>query len=155
MAETRADREARQQRAVALGRGPALVRLSSEDLGVDLALEADGSDLLLVEGGDALAQDLEVALTTGLGADPFDQSFGFDGIPALAEETDPILQRERIRIAIVRVLQRDPRITALRSVELVEPDAGAKAERRQRFVATFQVLDGSTSSLALATGAGR
>lgn len=155
MAETRAEREANQQRAVRLGRGPALVQTAPGlDVALDLALRADGGDLALVEGLDALAQDLRVALTTGLGADPFDASFGFDGIPAMAEETDPVLGRERIRAAVVRTLQRDRRIARLRAVDLAEPTPDSRADRRLTVVATVQIDDASAATLRLTVQVG-
>ena len=42
-----------------------------------------------VEAIDNLAQSLAVALTTALGSDVFNTDFGFDGLNALVEETDP------------------------------------------------------------------
>jgi phage baseplate assembly protein W len=91
------------------------------DLGRDLALatNADGKiDLALVESMDNLAQSLTVALTTALGSDVFNTRFGFDGINVLADEPDPLLARERVRISVVQLLQKDPRVRRIVDVSL-------------------------------------
>jgi len=93
--------------------------LPGQDLGRDLALVTSGAcDLATVSGIDNLGQSLTLALTTRLGDDAFDTSYGFDGLTALADETDPILQRERIRVGIVSVLQRDSRVRQIIDVTL-------------------------------------
>jgi hypothetical protein len=46
--------------------------------------------------------------------------FGFDGLNALADETDPILVRERVRIGVVKVLRNDPRILRIVDVKLLD-----------------------------------
>jgi phage baseplate assembly protein W len=95
--------------------------LPGQDLGRDLMIASSGArDLATVDGIDNLAQSLTLALTTRLGDDVFDTSYGFDGINALADEVDPVLQRERIRIGIVRVLQRDSRVRQITDVTLAE-----------------------------------
>lgn len=92
-----------------LGKGLALVPTDpGEDTGLDIAFA--GGDLACAFGQDALLQDLRVALCTGLGTDPLNTGFGSDAFAAMAEETDTVLQRERIRVAIIRVLRADPRI---------------------------------------------
>jgi phage baseplate assembly protein W len=91
------------------------------DLGRDLVLRAaaDGKvDLARVESVDALSQSLSLALTTALGSDVFNTAFGFDGVAALAEEPDPVLARERVRIAVIKVLHADPRVRRIVDVEL-------------------------------------
>lgn len=67
---------------------------------------------------DCLSQSLEIALTTALGSDIFNTDFGFDGLRALAEETSAVLVRERVRISVVRVLQKDARIRGILDVSL-------------------------------------
>lgn len=102
-----------------LGWGP-IAQTFGPDITMDIVL-SDGPgprDLTIATGMDCLVQDLRVALTTALGADPLNADFGFDGVRALAEETDPILQRERIRGALVRVLQRDPRVRRVIDVRI-------------------------------------
>jgi hypothetical protein len=92
------------------------------DLGRDLVLapSGDGStrDLGLIEGIDNLGQALTVALTTPLTGDVFNVSFGFDGLNAIAEETIPIMAQERIRIAVITLLQKDPRVRRIVDVKL-------------------------------------
>lgn len=88
------------------------------DLAQDIALT--GGDFQLVSGLDNLAQDLTLALTTALGADPFDTGFGFDGVNALAEETNPMLARERVRISVIKLLKRDPRVRRILDVKLLD-----------------------------------
>jgi phage baseplate assembly protein W len=105
------------------------------DLGRDLELVTDPAtgqvDLARVEGIDNLAQSLTVALTTARGSDVFNTDFGFDGINALADEPDALLARERVRIAVIQVLQKDPRVRRIVDVNLaaggIEPvSAGSR-----------------------------
>jgi hypothetical protein len=44
--------------------------------------------------------------------------FGFDGLNALAEETIPMLARERVRVAVIQVLRQDPRVRRVLDVSL-------------------------------------
>ncbi|MEK8105534.1 hypothetical protein NKG94_11035 [Micromonospora sp. M12] len=55
-----------------------------------------------------MAQSLAVALTTLRGSNVFDATFGFDGLNALAEQIEPNLIREQVRIGIITLLDRDP-----------------------------------------------
>src|SRR5688572_32129863 len=91
-----------------LGRG---LRCEPPDPGVnlwrDLILDATTGDLAQVEGVDNLSQALAIALTTPLGGDVFNIDFGFDGLNAMTVESSPILVQERIRIAVISVLQKD------------------------------------------------
>ena len=110
-----------------LGRGPALEHtMPGLDVGLDLALAQSeaGTDLAFVDGIDNLLQDLRVALTTLVGSDVFNTEFGFDGLNAMVEETNPVLIRERVRIAVIQVLRRDPRIRRIVDVHL--EDLGAE-----------------------------
>src|SRR4051794_17680071 len=90
--------------------------------GIDLSrdIELAGGDLALVQGFDNLAQDLTVALTTALGADPFNTGYGFDGVNALVEETNPMLVRERVRISVIKLLKNDPRVRRILDVKLLD-----------------------------------
>ena len=105
-----------------LGWSVACPLIEPGDIGRDIALAADPAtglvDLARVEQVDALGQSLSLALTTALGSDVFDTQFGFDGIRAIAEEISPAIARERIRIAVVQVLRRDPRVRRIDDVEL-------------------------------------
>ncbi len=96
------------------------------DLGQDIALDVGehGRDLARVSGIDNLAQDLTIALTTMLGSDVFNTSFGFDGLNALADEVDPVLVRERVRIGVIRVLNNDPRVRRIVDVKLLDNRLG-------------------------------
>jgi len=91
------------------------------DLGRDLVLAGGGGtplDLARVESIDALGQSLSLALTTALGSDVFDTTFGFDGVNALVEESDALLVRERVRISVIKVLQAEPRVRQILDVDL-------------------------------------
>ena len=130
------------------------------DLGRDLVLARNAAgrlDLALVEGMDNLAQSLTVALTTRLGDDVFNVDFGFDGLNALVEETNPILVRERVRIAVIRTLKRDPRVGRIVDVKLagegqLEPLPAAGA-RTLNVRVVFETLTGETLTVDLAKGA--
>lgn len=84
----------------------------SQDIGLDIAFDRGPAarGLRVVAGDDALTQDLRVALCTGLGVDPLNRNFGSDAFKAMADETDPLMLRERIRVAIIRVLKADSRV---------------------------------------------
>ena len=115
------ERERRLARRRLLGWAPACTPIQpGVDLGRDISLAAgpDGLDLARVEEVDALAQSLELALTTLLGSDVFNTQFGFDGLNALVEETNPILARERIRVAVIQVLRKEPRVRRILDVKL-------------------------------------
>jgi phage baseplate assembly protein W len=139
-----------------LGRGLALVR--SGDLGRDLTFTGDGKDLAMVDGVDNLAQSLSVAVLTPLGGDVFDTDFGFDGLNALIDETTPLLQRERVRVAIVTLLRKDPRVGNIVDVKLIDgrletPSTGAARELDVRVV--FETITGDPLTLTAGTAGTR
>jgi phage baseplate assembly protein W len=88
------------------------------DVGRDVTFS--GGDLAVVSGMDNLGQDLTVALTTALGADPFNVNFGFDGVNALVEEQSAMIARERIRVSIIKLLNSDPRVRRILDVKLLD-----------------------------------
>jgi phage baseplate assembly protein W len=92
------------------------------DVGRDLVMTvgANGRDLAQVAGIDALGQALQVALTTALGSDPFNTDFGFDGINVLVDETNPVMARERVRISVIQVLRKDPRVRGILDLKLLD-----------------------------------
>ena len=126
----------------------------SVDIGRDLVLatSATGRDLALVEGMDNLTQVLKTALTPPLGGDVFNVDFGFDGLNALAEETVPVLVQERVRVAIVTLLKKDPRVRRIVDVtledgRLANPRAAAARELDVRVA--FETASADTATLAL------
>jgi hypothetical protein len=151
-----------------LGRGLLAAPLAPElDVGRDIALARGphGVDLATTAGMDNLAQCLEIALTTALRSDVFDTGFGFDGISALAEEGDPVLVRERIRVAVIALLGRDPRIRRIIDLKLLDGrlddpaaspvDAGDPAARIERWLTVtvqvaFEVVTGDRAVVRLA-----
>lgn len=104
------------------------------DLGRDLVLAGGNGeplDLARVGSIDALGQSLALALTTALGTDVFNTSFGFDGVNALADEPDALLARERVRIGVIKVLGAEPRVRRIVDVDfgdgrLARPAAGSR-----------------------------
>jgi phage baseplate assembly protein W len=90
------------------------------DIGRDLVLtrSENGLDLAQVRGQENLKQALEIALTTLLGSDILNTQFGFDGLNALVEESNPVLVRERVRVALILTLQKDARITRIIDVKM-------------------------------------
>jgi hypothetical protein len=92
------------------------------DIGRDLSLRVgeNGLDLRPVQGLPNLVQCLEVALTTALGSDVFNVGFGFDGVNALAEETQPLLIQERVRIAAIRTLTSDERVRSIVDLKILD-----------------------------------
>ena len=124
------------------------------DHGRDLVLvpSGDGStrDFALVEGMDNLGQALAVALTTPLGGDVFNIDFGFDGVNAIAEETVPMMVQERIRIAVITLLQKDPRVRRIVDVQLQDGRLTSPANVRALDIkVVFETITGDTATLDL------
>lgn len=111
-----------------LGWGAAAPQIDPGDVGRDLVLAPRPGggrlDLACVEGADNLGQDLAMALTTGLGDDPFNAEFGFDGITALVEELAPTLVRERLRASVAKTVALDPRVRGVTAIELTDAPTG-------------------------------
>jgi hypothetical protein len=100
------------------------------DVGRDLVFTGGGGtpvDLARVESIDALGQSLSLGLTTALGSDVFNTSFGFDGLSPLADEPDPLLARERVRISVIKLLGSDPRVRRIIDVNLGDERLGRPA----------------------------
>ncbi|HEX7245273.1 MAG TPA: hypothetical protein VF245_06900 [Solirubrobacterales bacterium] len=151
MSET-PDRELLRRRA--LGWSLACTEIAAGlELGRDLELSGGGAgaDLARVEGVEALEQSLAIALTTARGADVFDTEFGFDGIDALAEESEPVMVRERVRISVIALLRREPRVRRIVDVELADgrlaaPVAGS---RELDVRVAFEAISGDTATARL------
>lgn len=135
-----------------LGWGPACEPITpGRDLGRDLRMV--GGDLAVVEGIDNLNQVLELAFTTLRGSDVFDVRFGFDGLNALIEESDPLLVRERVRVAVVNLLARDPRIRRIVDVQLVDDRLTRVAAGRALQVrVAFETVTGDAQAVQLSQG---
>jgi hypothetical protein len=125
------------------------------DLARDLVLgpSGDGStrDFVRVEGVANLGQALTVALTTPLRGDVFNIDFGFDGLNALAEETVPIMVQERIRVAVITLLHKDPRVRRIVDVKLQDgrlSNPGANSRVLDVRV-VFETVTGDTQTLDL------
>jgi phage baseplate assembly protein W len=126
------------------------------DLGRDLQLSAGpaGLDLARVEGIDALSQTLAIALTTRLGEDVFNTAFGFDGLNALVEETQPVMVRERVRIGVIKVLRKEPRIRRIVDVNLtgdgrLQPPPAGDPRRTLEVRVVFETSSGEQAAVVL------
>jgi hypothetical protein len=92
--------------------------------GIDIARDisfspqAGGRALDLVRGPGNVSQALCVALTTLRGSDVFDAEFGFDGLNALTRAIEPVLIREQVRVGVITLLDRDPRVRRIVDVNL-------------------------------------
>lgn len=138
----------------ALGWAPALLPVEPTDgaaAGLDIAL--DGR---IVEGEATLGQALTLAMVTLRGADVFNTNFGFRGLAAIAEETDAVLRRERIRLAVIEVLRDEPRVRRIAGVrfpdELGDEAAQPQALPPPRSVAVeaaFDTVAGAAQTLVL------
>jgi phage baseplate assembly protein W len=123
------------------------------DLGRDISLVEgpSGLDFARVSGMDNLAQSLKIALTTCLGSDIFNTDYGFDGLNALAEESNAILVRERVRISIIQLLRKDPRVRSIVDVKLgdgrLEPSVTRDRALDVRVV--FEVVSGDQLTVDL------
>ena len=116
-------------------------------------------DLARVQTIDNLGQSLSIALTTALGSDLFNVKYGFDGINAMAEETDPVLMRERIRVSVINVVRADPRVRRIIDVKLEDGrlDPVSAGSRILDVRVAFETLSGdqytiNIGQLALAAG---
>jgi phage baseplate assembly protein W len=154
MAEIERDRAILRRRLLGFGLRCAPTQ-GAADLGRDLVLSpgADGAtrDFAVIEGIDNLGQALTVALTTPLTGDVFNVDFGFDGLNALAEETVPIMTQERIRVAVITLLQKDPRVRRIVDVKLQDgrlTNPGASI-RELDVKAVFETVTGDTATLDL------
>ena len=140
-----------------LGVGPRADLVSAVDTARDLVLgdTGHGIDLDLVEGVDALCQDLAIGLTTLRGSDPFNLQFGFLGLTPLVQQTSPVLAREGLRSAVVEMVTADPRVR--RVVDLTAPQpADGPASRTLDITVSFEAVTGDPVTLftgGLATGA--
>ncbi len=123
------------------------------DLGRDIRFVdgPNGRDLAAVSGLRNLAQSLSVALTTRLGDDVFNTVYGFDGLNALADETNPVMQRERIRISIIVVLRKDPRVRRIVDVAFVDNrlEQPAAGSRKLEVRAAFEAVSGDQVAIDL------
>ncbi|MDZ8258027.1 hypothetical protein [Nostoc sp. ChiQUE01b] len=155
------EREKQLLRRRLLGWGLACEKIQKDlDIGRDLRIEmgANGLDFAQVDTThfnkdqeDNLGQSLSIALTTALGSDIFNTQFGFDGINALAEETNPIMIRERIRIAIIQLLQKDPRVRRIVDIKLEDGrlDIPIPGSRELNVRVVFEVISGEQASINL------
>jgi phage baseplate assembly protein W len=121
------------------------------DLGRDLALTPGpaGGDLARVADMDNLGQSLEIALTTLAGSDIFNLAFGFEGLAAIAEETGSAMIRERLRVAVIRVLQADPRVRRVSDVRLEDAFGAAAAGRQLGVRVDFETASGEQQLIDL------
>lgn len=136
-----------------LGVGLRADLVSPADTARDVGLRrtASGVDLDLVEGIDALGQDLAVALTTLRGSDPFDVTHGFTGLEVLATQTSPVLAREALRAAVAALVSADPRVRQVTDVTVAVPARGPIA-----VAVGFEAVSGDPAAVTLtgaATGA--
>jgi hypothetical protein len=136
------------------------------DIGRDLIFAVDDVsgkvDLAGIAGEANLTQCLTVALTTALGDDVFNTGFGFDGLRALAEETNALMVRERVRVSIIRLLKRDPRVRNIVDLKILDrrldlttrptDENDPDAWRTLRVNVVFETVAGETATLNFATG---
>jgi len=117
------------------------------DVGCDLQLVAAGNGTAFAQsaGVDNLAQALRLALTTLLGAIPFDRTFGFDGLNALVAATDAQMLTDRIRISVAQTVSRDPRVRRVTDVQV----ARAPGTRTLQVDVTFDTTASGSMTLTL------
>ncbi|MGW3352662.1 hypothetical protein ACWDA3_56030 [Nonomuraea rubra] len=121
------------------------------ELGRDLRLQK--GDLVTVEGTANLVQVLELAFTTLRGASVFDVEFGFDGLNALTEESTPLMVRERVRVAVVNVLAREPRIRRIVDVQVLDDRlTRVTAGRTLQVRVAFETITGDRQTVGLSQG---
>jgi len=124
--------------------GPRIVPIFDSALqygDIEFGETENGRDLILSEGVDNLHQQISVAIVTALGADLMNIGYGFAGYSAIAEETDPMMRREKLRFAVLSVLTADPRVKQVLRVLI-----GAEIE-------AFRAGEAAPVDPALASGA--
>ncbi len=121
------------------------------DLGRDLVLRPDGKDLAFVDGADNLGQALTLAFTTRLGADVFNVDFGFDGLNALTQDIPPLIAQERIRVAVIALLTKDPRVRRIVDVSFADGRLlpPGTPDRVLRVTVVFETVTGDTTTVDL------
>lgn len=145
--------DARRRRALGWGLECALITPGT-DIGRDLVLRPNAggrNELGVVEGIDNLAQGLQVAFTTAVGSDMFNVEFGFDGLAALVEETDPRLTRERARVSAAQVLRSDQRVRRIVDLQLIGTGASGtvNARRTVTIMCMFEAVSGDPVTLSI------
>ncbi|MFD3566002.1 hypothetical protein [Streptomyces sp. NPDC058667] len=130
----------------------------------DLVLDPHTHDLSLVVGGEALAQALELAVSTQTGSDRLNVRFGFDALALGAYAHDLPTRKEYITLELVRCLSSDRRVTDVREVffdddpRFVELGSGfdeqalrdvatAHADRRYTVYAVVDTIAGTALTL--------
>jgi phage baseplate assembly protein W len=114
-------------------------------------------DFSAVSGADALMQSLTLAFVTLKGSDVFNSGFGFSGLVAIAEESDPIIRRERVRMAAIAVLQAEPRIRRVITVRFADEAHDISTpvyqdrppSRTVQIEAVFETIAGTRQTIAL------
>jgi phage baseplate assembly protein W len=115
-----------------LGRG---VRIENGDL------EFRNGDLAMTEDRNNLLQDLQIALDTPAGSDPFNINYGFDYLGIFSAPTTVSVKKELIRLNIIKTVTQDPRVREVREIafdddprffEIVRDDSMATARDRRK-----------------------
>jgi hypothetical protein len=140
-----------------LGVGPRAGLVSTADTARDLVLRdtGTGTDLDVVDGVDALCQDLAIGLTTLRGSDPFNLQFGFLGLTPMVQQSSPVLAREGLRSAVAEMVAADPRVRRVVGLTTPQPASGA-GSRTLDITVSFEAVTGDPVTLSaggLATGA--
>jgi hypothetical protein len=140
----------------AYGHSLAAAPVDALDIGRDLQLARGprGLDLARVEGVNNLGQALSVALTTALGSDVFNVDFGFGGLNALAEETHPLVMRERVRVSVIQLLRADARVRDIIDVKFADGrlDGLGAGTRTLEVRVVFETVGGERLTLDLGRG---
>jgi hypothetical protein len=152
-ADISADEAVRRRRL--LGVGLRADPVDRRDLARDVSLRrtSGGVDLDIVDGLEALAQDLAVGLTTLRGSDPFNVRFGFLGLGPLAEQTSPAITREALRSAVAQVVGADARVRRITELAATTPTTRV---RNLSVRVAFETVSGDPAVMAvsgLASGA--
>jgi phage baseplate assembly protein W len=152
MIERERERELLRRRL--LGRGLACDPIApGVDLGRDLRVTqgTDGTDFAMVDGIYNLGQSLAIGLTTLRGSDIFNLDFGFDGLNAMVEETNPVLVRERVRVGVIQLLRKDPRVRRIVDVKLGDGrlDGVSAGSRELDVRVAFETVSGEQMTVDL------
>ncbi|MFA7587607.1 MAG: hypothetical protein WCY11_15675, partial [Novosphingobium sp.] len=88
--------------------------------------------------------------------DLFNRAFGFSGLEAMTLDVDPVIRRERIRMAVIAVLQNEPRIRRIVTVRFVDeagetrrPVQPLPPARLAAIEAVFETVAGARQQIVL------
>jgi hypothetical protein len=117
----------------------------------DLAGGPDGFQLQEIRGLENLRQALTLRVLTPMGNDPFNITYGLDISQAFTRAANLKMQKELIKLSLVRTLSSDPRVREIRDV-LFEDDLDLRHQRTWTVKVVLDTIDDRTTALSVSLG---